>query len=84
MSQIVAPNGVRKIEDVDPALDTLAREMNTALADRGFPAYTVANLPRTIVPYLVVFATDASTGVTLCWSNGTDWIDSQTGIAVTT
>lgn len=84
MPQVVAPAGIRKIEDVDQALDSLAREVNTALADRGFPSYTVANLPRTIVPFLIVFATDASTGVTLCWSDGTDWIDSQTGIAVTT
>ncbi len=85
MAQIVAPAGLRTPQDIESAFADLANQMNTALEQRALPAYTVANLPPAKVPYIEIVVPDASSGpLTKCMSDGTDWIDETTGIAVTT
>ena len=82
MPAIVAASGLRTPQDVENAIADLARQMNTALESVQLPAYTLATLPRAKVPNIQIVVTDASTGRTVCLSDGADWIDLQTGVAV--
>lgn len=82
MAQIVAPSGLRTPQDVENALADIVRQMNTALETVQLAPFTVATLPRAKVPNIQIVVTDASTGRTVCLSDGEDWIDLQTGAPV--
>jgi hypothetical protein len=58
-------------------------EVSAAGGGVTLPAYTVAALPATATAGLVIYVSDANTGVgTIAFGDGTDFIDIKTGLAV--
>jgi hypothetical protein len=58
-------------------------EVSAAGGGLTLPAYTVATVPSTATAGLVIYVSDANTGVgTIAFGDGTDFIDIKTGLAV--
>lgn len=69
-NKIVDPAGLATA-DFQILLESYERVLN----GHYLPQFTLATVPKAaLVPYATIIVTDAVAGVTLAWSDGTDWL----------